>query len=62
MTLASALLYAVHILGLGAWSRGSAALGLTVLQMGTIAAVCGVAAVPGGRVLPGAATGRCSSR
>lgn len=52
VTLASAALYALHIVGLGVWSNGRNALGLTVVQLGTIAVVCGVGAVPGGVALP----------
>lgn len=52
LTLASAFLYAVHIVGLGVWSSSRSALGLTVVQLLTITAVCGVAAAPGGVVLP----------
>jgi drug/metabolite transporter (DMT)-like permease len=52
VTLASAVLYAVHIVGLGAWSNARDAFGLSVLQIGVIALVCGVFAVPGGVVLP----------
>ena len=52
LTLASALLYAVHIVGLGVWSSGSNALGLTVVQLLTITVVCGIGAAPGGVVLP----------
>ncbi|MEX2290368.1 MAG: DMT family transporter [Mycobacteriales bacterium] len=52
LTLASAVLYAAHIVGLGVWSTGNNALGLTVVQLLTITAVCGVTAAPGGIVLP----------
>jgi drug/metabolite transporter (DMT)-like permease len=52
LTLASALLYAAHIVGLGAWSSSRSALGLTVVQLLTITGVCAVGAVPGGVVLP----------
>jgi drug/metabolite transporter (DMT)-like permease len=52
LTLASAVLYALHIVGLGVWSSGRNALGLTVVQLLTITAVCGVGAAPGGLVLP----------
>lgn len=52
LTLASAFLYAVHIVGLGRWSTGRNALGLSVVQLGTISAVCTVGAVPSGVVLP----------
>ena len=52
VTLASAALYAVHILGLGAWTSSREAYGLTVVQMATITLVCAVAAVPVGLALP----------
>jgi drug/metabolite transporter (DMT)-like permease len=52
LTLASAFLYGVHIVGLGVWSTGRSALGLTVVQLMTITVVCGAAAAPGGVVLP----------
>lgn len=52
LTLASAVLYALHIVGLGRWSRSSAALGLTVVQLWTITAVCALGALPGGLTVP----------
>jgi drug/metabolite transporter (DMT)-like permease len=52
VTLASAVLYAVHILGVGAWTTARDALGLSVVQMGTIALVCTPFALPGGITLP----------
>jgi drug/metabolite transporter (DMT)-like permease len=52
LTLVSAVLYAVHILGLGAWTTSEDAFGLSVVQMGTISLVCALAAVPGGITLP----------
>jgi drug/metabolite transporter (DMT)-like permease len=52
LTLLSALLYGAHIVGLGAWSSSRSAIGLTVVQLLTITAVCGVGALPGGIVLP----------
>ncbi|MFQ6170578.1 DMT family transporter [Oryzobacter sp. R7] len=52
LTLASAVLYAAHIVALGRWSTPSAAVGLATVQAGVIALVCGVAAVPGGLTLP----------
>ena len=52
LTLASAVLYAAHIVGLGVWSSGRNALGLTVVQLLTITAVCGIGAAPGGLTLP----------
>lgn len=52
LTLLSAALYALHIVGLGRWSTPSNAYGLSVLQMLVIAAVTWVGAIPGGVVLP----------
>jgi drug/metabolite transporter (DMT)-like permease len=52
LTLASAGLYALHIIGLGAWSTPENAFGLSALQMLVITAVCAVGAVPGGFSLP----------
>ena len=52
LTLASALLYGAHIVGLGVWSSARSAIGLTVVQLLTITVVCGAAAAPGGVVLP----------
>jgi drug/metabolite transporter (DMT)-like permease len=56
LVLASAALYAVHIVGLGAWSGAKDALGLATVQMVAIAALCTLAALPGGIALP-ASTG-----
>jgi drug/metabolite transporter (DMT)-like permease len=52
VTLMSAVLYALHILGLGRWSTAGDAYGLAVVQLVSIAVLCSVAAVPGGLVLP----------
>jgi drug/metabolite transporter (DMT)-like permease len=52
ITLVAALLYALHIVGLGAWSSPSEALGMSILQIVVIAAVCLVATAPDGVVLP----------
>ena len=52
LTVASALVYAVHIVALGRLSEPGTALPLSVVQMATIAAVCGFAAAPGGVQLP----------
>src|SRR3954453_12266078 len=52
ITLVPAMLYALHIVGLGAWSAPRDALGMSILQIVVIAAVCLVAAVPGGIELP----------
>ena len=53
LTLASAGLYALHIVGLGAWSTPSNAFGLSTLQMVVIVVVCGLGALPGGFSVPG---------
>ena len=55
ITLVAAVLYALHIVGLGAWSTPSDALGMSVLQVAMVAAICLVASVPDGLVLPGTA-------
>ena len=52
LTLASAVLYAGHIVALGRWSTPQAAVGLATVQAGVIALVTGVAAVPDGLTLP----------
>ncbi len=48
----AALLYALHIVGLGAWSTVDDAIGMTVVQLLVITVVCFVATVPDGLVLP----------
>ncbi len=55
ITLVSAVLYALHIVGLGAWSTPREAWGMTVIQLAVITAVCFVATVPDGVVLPSSA-------
>lgn len=55
ITLVAALLYAAHIVGLGAWSRPADALGMSILQVLVIAAICTAAALVTGEpgvVLP----------
>ena len=52
LTFVAAVLYALHIVGLGAWSTPSDALGMTILQVIVIAALCSAATVPDGIVLP----------
>jgi drug/metabolite transporter (DMT)-like permease len=52
LTLVAALVYALHIVGLGAWSTPADALGMSIVQILVIAAICTVAAVPGGIELP----------
>lgn len=53
LTLASALLYGLHIVALGRWSRADEAFGLSAVQMAVIALVCLLAtAGHGGPTLP----------
>ena len=52
ITLISAVLYALHIVGLGKWSTAQDALGMTILQVIVIAVVCTAATVHDGIVLP----------
>jgi drug/metabolite transporter (DMT)-like permease len=52
ITLVAAVLYALHIVALGAWSSAEDALGLSILQLLVIAAICLVATAPDGVVLP----------
>ena len=52
LTLVAAVLYALHIVGLGAWSSARDTMGLAVLQMAAFTVVSFVAAVPDGIVLP----------
>ena len=52
ITLASAVLYALHIVGLGAWSSAQDAVGMTILQIMVIAVVCTLATAHDGIVLP----------
>ncbi|KQZ79918.1 permease [Rhodanobacter sp. Root561] len=52
LTLASAALYALHIVLLGQWSRPGEAFGLSAVQMVAIAVVCLLATAPHGPVLP----------
>jgi len=52
LTLASAALYGLHIVGLGAWSRPGSAFALSTVQMIVIAAICLLATLPHGPSLP----------
>lgn len=52
MVLGSAVLYALHIVGLGAWSRRADALGSSIVQLVVIAAISLAGAAPGGVALP----------
>lgn len=56
ITLVASVLYALHIVALGAWSKPGEALGMAILQVLVIAVVCGVATAPDGLVLPDRAT------
>lgn len=50
--LGSAVLYALHICGLGAWSTPADAVGSSIVQLAVISVICLVAAAPGGVILP----------
>ena len=52
VTLLSAAVYALHIIGLGRYSSPATAAGLSAVQMVAIGAACLVAAAPGGIELP----------
>src|SRR5215210_2179485 len=52
ITLVAAMIYALHIVGLGAWSKPADAIGMSILQIIVIAVICLIASVPGGIVLP----------
>jgi drug/metabolite transporter (DMT)-like permease len=52
LTLVAAMLYALHIVGLGAWSRPGDAIGLTIIQLAVITMIALVVTAPDGVVLP----------
>lgn len=52
ITLLSALIYALHIVGLGAWSRKDEAMGMAIVQLAVISVVCFIGAVPNGITVP----------
>jgi drug/metabolite transporter (DMT)-like permease len=52
LTFVAAVLYALHIVSLGAWSTARDALGMSVVQLIVIAVICLVATAPDGVVLP----------
>ena len=52
VTLLAAILYAVHIVALGAWSDSREAMGMAIVQLIVITLVCFVATIPDGIVLP----------
>jgi drug/metabolite transporter (DMT)-like permease len=52
LTLVAAMIYALHIVGLSAWSTARDALGMSIVQCIVIAVICTGAAAPGGITLP----------
>jgi drug/metabolite transporter (DMT)-like permease len=48
----AAMLYALHIVGLGAWSDAQQALGMAIVQLMVITVICTLATAPNGVVLP----------
>ena len=52
LTLASAVMYGLHIVGLGQWSRQGEAFGMSAVQVVAIAVVCLLATLPHGPMLP----------
>ncbi len=56
LTLASAVVYALHIVALGRLSDGTDALSLSVVQMVVITICCALVALPGGITLPSTTT------
>ena len=52
ITLVAAVLYALHIVALGAWASAREALGMSIVQLLVIAVICLVATAPDGLVLP----------
>ena len=52
LTLVAAGLYALHIVGLGAWSEPHQALGMSIVQLLVITVICTLCTAPNGIVLP----------
>jgi drug/metabolite transporter (DMT)-like permease len=52
LVLVSAVLYALHIVGLGAWSRAEDAIGMTIVQLAMVSIVAFVVTAPDGITLP----------
>jgi drug/metabolite transporter (DMT)-like permease len=48
----AAMIYALHIVGLGAWSDARQALGMAIVQLIVITVICLVCTAPNGLVLP----------
>ena len=52
LILVAAMLYALHIVGLGAWSDARQTLGMAIVQLIVITVICLVCTAPNGLVLP----------
>jgi drug/metabolite transporter (DMT)-like permease len=52
LTLACAIFFAIHIVGLGEWSYQHETYGLTLIQISTVAVISLIASAPGGIMLP----------
>lgn len=52
LTLVAAVIYALHIVALGAWSTPVEAMGMAIIQLAVISVVCFVGAVPNGIDVP----------
>ena len=48
----AAMIYALHIVGLGAWSDAQQAVGMSIVQLGVITVICFVCTAPNGMTLP----------
>jgi len=46
------MIYALHIVGLGAWSQPQQALGMSIVQLIVITVICTLCTAPNGIVLP----------
>jgi drug/metabolite transporter (DMT)-like permease len=55
LILVAAMIYALHIVGLGAWSESQDALGMATVQLIVIAVICTLATAPNGIVFPAGA-------
>jgi drug/metabolite transporter (DMT)-like permease len=60
LVFASALLFALHIIGLGRWSAPSNVFGLSVVQMAVVCVVCGITSAPDGVSAPSNGAGWAS--
>jgi drug/metabolite transporter (DMT)-like permease len=48
----AAMIYALHIVGLGAWSQPQQALGMSIVQLIVITVICTLCTAPNGIVVP----------